>query len=164
MFAHLTAGVTPGFLTIVGSYRLYTDFWCKKHLLKGFISLSVCLSVCLSVTLPLQICKMQKNTREKVHIVLARDILTFLCVEMCLKILDIDSERDISTFNLFFFKFHHVSLLASLSLAVLFLYVYIIPPKPGDSYFQNRILRIWNWPYCGYALWTFLQAIDVNWS
>ena len=41
----------------------------------------------------LQIFEMQKNTREKVHIVLARVIFT-----MSLRILLIDSERDILTF------------------------------------------------------------------
>ena len=39
--------------------------------------------------------------REKVHIVSAREISTFLCVEkaMCLKILDIASEREFLTFS-----------------------------------------------------------------
>ena len=54
---------------------------------------SVCVSVCHTF---LQIF----NTREKVHIVSARDISTFLCVEMALslKILEIFSEREILTF------------------------------------------------------------------
>ena len=75
----------------------YTDFFFMREA----SSKRVCPSVRQSVTLPLQICKMQKNTREKVHIVSAREISTFLCVEMdiCLKILAIDSEREISTFN-----------------------------------------------------------------
>ena len=53
-------------------------------------------SVRLSATLPLQFCKMQKN---KAHIVSAREISTFLCVEMtmCQKILDIVSAREIHT-------------------------------------------------------------------
>ena len=56
-----------------------------------------CLFVCLRVFHTfLQIF----DTREKVHIVLAREIYTFLFVEMAisLKILDIDSEQEISTF------------------------------------------------------------------
>ena len=48
--------------------------------------LSVCVCVRHYVTYPLQICKMQKNLREKVHIVSARVIFTFS---------DIDSEGDI---------------------------------------------------------------------
>ena len=57
--------------------------------------------VCLCVTLPLQICKMQKNAREKIHIVSAREISTFLCVEMtiCLKFWDIVSAREIFAFS-----------------------------------------------------------------
>ena len=42
---------------------------------------SVRLCVRLCVTLSLQICNMQKNTREKVHIVSAREISTFLMRE-----------------------------------------------------------------------------------
>ena len=72
----------------------------KSFLMREASSRWVCVCICVSVTLPLQICKMQKNTRDNVHIVSAREISTFLCVEMamCLKILNIDSEREIFTF------------------------------------------------------------------
>ena len=60
-----------------------------------YVCLYVCLYVCPYVTFPLQICKMQKNLREKVLIVSARDISTFWCVEMtmCLKFWDIFRHR-----------------------------------------------------------------------
>ena len=50
----------------------------------------VCPSILQSVTLSLQICKMQKNSGEKVHIVSAREILTFLRVEMAMWLKNLD--------------------------------------------------------------------------
>ena len=57
----------------------------------------------------------KKNTREKVHIVTAREIFTSLCVEMavCLKILNIDSERETSAS----FLFNHIYFLATFRFA-----------------------------------------------
>ena len=37
-------------------------------------------------SLPLQICEMKKDTREKVHILSAREISIFLCVEMAMSL------------------------------------------------------------------------------
>ena len=72
---------------------------CYQFLMRGASFKRVGPCVRLSVTHLLQICKMQKNTREKVHIVSAREISTYLCVEMTmsLKILDIVSARKIRT-------------------------------------------------------------------
>ena len=59
----------------------------------------VCVCVCVCVTLHVQICKMQKIL-GKMYTVSAREISTFLCVEMAmsLKILGIESEREILAF------------------------------------------------------------------
>ena len=66
------------FSSYIFDSEIFYHYLLNAFLMQEASSKRDCLCVCPSVR---HICKIQKNTREKVHIVSARDISTFLCVE-----------------------------------------------------------------------------------